>query len=468
MKHYLLSYSKKRQYLLFIVDVFVIVIAIFCSYAIRMLLNSQSFEWAFLMTKISPWLILVIISHIFGLYILDLYNLNRIISRSRSTIMVIFSVVFAGFIIGAIFFFLPKYIFGRQVLLIHLIVVSILLSGWRLIFNEWMVRSETKKRVAYVGSFQSLQNFVAEMENRIYTGIQIGEIYTLDNREKFSQYDNGNIIFYESVSDLLENAKFDILIFDVLMKDFSDYEIMEIMRLKHQGKSVFDLPSIVKNISGKVSLEFINGTWIVHQQSMQGQVGRAYLHFKRFFDIVGALFLLLLLLPISLVVMCLIKIDSSGPVLFKQQRLGRHKHPFYCLKFRSMVVDAEKESGPVWAKEKDSRVTRVGSFIRKSRLDEIPQLWNILSGDISFVGPRPIRQYFADMLVNEIPFYELRFAVQPGLSGWAQVNHNYANSVEGQKKKFEYELFYIQNMSFFLDIMVVFKTIQSVMSYSGK
>ncbi len=433
-----------------------------------MIINNHAVDFAILLQKISPWLILVIVSHIFGLYIFDLYNLNRIVSRSRSSIMVVCSVLFAGLMIGAMFFFLPKYIFGRQVLLIHLVVVSVFLVNWRLLFTQWSAQSEKNRRVAYVGSLHSLQKFAAELETRLHSGIQINEIYTLDDLKSFSHAKYRDINLYDSLDDLLRNAKFDILIFDVLMKDFSNREIMEIMKIKHQGKSVFDLPSIVKNISGRVCLEFINGSWIVHQQSMQGQVGRAYLHVKRFFDIVGSSILLLILLPLSLLIAILIKIDSRGPVLFIQQRLGRHKSPFNCLKFRSMIVGAEKETGPVWAGERDSRVTRVGGFIRKARLDEIPQLWNILMGDISFIGPRPIRQHFADMLSKEIPFYELRFAVQPGLSGWAQVNHSYANSIEGQLKKFEYELFYIQNMSLFLDIMVAFKTIQSVLRYSGK
>ena len=159
--------------------------------------------------------------------------------------------------------------------------------------------------------------------------------------------------------------------------------------------------------------------------------------------------------------------DSKGDVFFVQERLGIGKKPFKCVKFRTMVEDAEARSGPVWSKGKDPRITRVGHFLRKSRLDELPQFWNVLKGDMSFVGPRPIREYFANKLAEKIPFYGLRFSVKPGLSGWAQVNYDYAGSEEGQLEKFQYELFYIQNMSFFLDLLVIIKTVQKMFRGEG-
>ena len=133
-----------------------------------------------------------------------------------------------------------------------------------------------------------------------------------------------------------------------------------------------------------------------------------------------------------------------------------------------MVEDAERESGPIWSTENDPRITRVGRVLRRIRLDELPQLWNILKGDMSFVGPRPIREHFANKLAETIPFYGLRFAVKPGLSGWAQVNHDYAGSEEGQLEKFQYELFYIQNMSLFLDLLTVFETVRKAFRGEGK
>ena len=142
--------------------------------------------------------------------------------------------------------------------------------------------------------------------------------------------------------------------------------------------------------------------------------------------------------------------------------------PFTCYKFRTMKMEAEKETGPIWSGKNDSRITRVGKILRTTRLDELPQLWNILKGDMSFVGSRPIRKYFADQLEKIIPFYDLRFSVKPGLTGWAQVNHSYSGSKEEQAEKFQYELFYIKNMSLFLDLFIIFKTIKTVFQRRGE
>jgi lipopolysaccharide/colanic/teichoic acid biosynthesis glycosyltransferase len=171
--------------------------------------------------------------------------------------------------------------------------------------------------------------------------------------------------------------------------------------------------------------------------------------------------------PLFILITILIKVASRGPIFFIQERLGLNRKPFKCYKFRSMIEDAEAASGPIWATEDDPRITTLGRFLRKTRLDELPQLWNILRGDMTFVGPRPIRDHFARRLAREIPFYGLRFCVKPGLTGWAQVNYDYAGSDIGQLEKFQYELFYVRNTSFFLDLLTLFKTIKTVIKHKG-
>jgi exopolysaccharide biosynthesis polyprenyl glycosylphosphotransferase len=184
--------------------------------------------------------------------------------------------------------------------------------------------------------------------------------------------------------------------------------------------------------------------------------------FKRIEDIVLSLLLLTLLSWVVCITALLIKIESKGPVLFSQSRLGKRKKEYQIYKFRSMRVDAEKDSGPVWAKTNDDRITRVGKFIRKWRVDEIPQLWNVLKGDMSLVGPRPEREYFINQLEGIIPYYSQRFTVKPGLTGWAQVCYGYGDSVEDAIEKLNYDLFYIKNMSFFMDVVIIFRTVKTV------
>jgi exopolysaccharide biosynthesis polyprenyl glycosylphosphotransferase len=183
---------------------------------------------------------------------------------------------------------------------------------------------------------------------------------------------------------------------------------------------------------------------------------------KRVFDILLSMIGLLISLPISIITALLIKLESEGPVFYKQERIGENGHVFYLYKFRSMKRDAEKHSGPVWAEEDDPRITRIGKVIRKFRIDEIPQMLNVLKGDMSFVGPRPERPYFVGMLSEKIPFYEQRHSVKPGITGWAAVNYRYGSSVEDAAEKLQYDLYYIKNLCLFLDLLIIFKTFSIV------
>jgi exopolysaccharide biosynthesis polyprenyl glycosylphosphotransferase len=177
--------------------------------------------------------------------------------------------------------------------------------------------------------------------------------------------------------------------------------------------------------------------------------------------------MLVMLSPMILITAILIKIDSKGPVIFSQERVGQNGKGFNVHKFRSMVTDAEKSSGPVWASEDDDRVTRVGRVIRKLRIDELPQLLNVLKGEMSFVGPRPERAFFITQLEKDVPYYSERLTVKPGLTGWAQVSYPYGASVEDAIEKLNYDLFYTKNMSFLLDLLIIFRTVKIVLFGKG-
>ena len=165
--------------------------------------------------------------------------------------------------------------------------------------------------------------------------------------------------------------------------------------------------------------------------------------------------------------MVLIKLDSKGPVFYKQERVGQDGKTFMLVKFRSMCANAEEETGPVWAKEDDDRTTRVGRIMRRTRLDELPQLYNVFCGDMSLVGPRPERPHFVQQLVESIPFYPMRHIVKPGITGWAQINYGYANTLDHTVEKLQYDLFYIKNMSWMLDSLIILETIKTVLVKKG-
>ncbi|MCP4371018.1 MAG: exopolysaccharide biosynthesis polyprenyl glycosylphosphotransferase, partial [Deltaproteobacteria bacterium] len=190
--------------------------------------------------------------------------------------------------------------------------------------------------------------------------------------------------------------------------------------------------------------------------------------FKRVADLLLSFFMLLLLIPVFFITAVLIKLDSKGTVFFSQERVGENNKQYMVHKFRSMAANAEKISGPVWAKDDDPRITRVGKYIRKLRIDEIPQLLNVLKGEMSFVGPRPERMYFVKKLEEIIPYYSQRFTVKPGITGWAQVRYGYGASVEDAVEKLNYDLFYIKNVSIFMDLIIVLRTVKIVLFGKGR
>jgi len=399
--------------------------------------------------------------------LLDQYNLSRIVNIIRSSVRVVLSVWLAGLIISGVFFFLPKYVFGRQVLLIHLIVISVFMVLWRWLFSSVTSRRTRVRRLAVVGEGQIVSSFIEELARMTNSGFEISSLCVSNSASTGRCSFPLSLTKHENVLDLLGSDDFDALAFDSTSGSFSDNEIRIILQLKYRDKTLYDLPTLYKNLTGKVPLSYIDGRWLLASDGLQGELRIPYIRAKRVFDSLLALALLVITSPLFGMIAAAIKLDSEGSIFFVQERLGIQKKTFRCAKFRTMVKDAELRSGPVWSKGKDPRITRVGRFLRKSRLDELPQFWNVLKGDMSFVGPRPIRKHFSDKLAEMIPFYALRFSVKPGLSGWAQVNYDYAGSDEGQLEKFQYELFYIQNMSFFLDLLVVFKTVHKMFRGGG-
>jgi exopolysaccharide biosynthesis polyprenyl glycosylphosphotransferase len=222
--------------------------------------------------------------------------------------------------------------------------------------------------------------------------------------------------------------------------------------------------SFYERLTGRVLLDLIRPSWLIFssrgRRARINEIARASMH--RVVAFIGAF----LSLPIAMMTAILIKLDSRGPVLYKQERVGKNGRPFKLMKFRSMRTDAEKD-GPVWAKTDDERMTRVGRIIRKIRVDEIPQFWNILRGDMNFVGPRPERPHFVKQLAEEIPYYEQRHLIAPGLTGWAQINYPYGASIEDAKQKLQYDLYYMKNHSVALDATIMFETTKTILFGRG-
>lgn len=240
----------------------------------------------------------------------------------------------------------------------------------------------------------------------------------------------------------------------------------DLLQAKLGGRMVVDIRSFYEHVVQRLPLSQINEEWLLLSEGFSLNTRGSLRRLKRALDVLISLFLLLPAAPIMLLTALIIRLESPGPVIYRQERVGLHEKEFTVYKFRSMRVDAEK-NGAVWASANDSRVTRFGRFIRKVRIDELPQIWNILKGDMSFIGPRPERMAFVTHLKEQIPYYGLRHTVKPGLTGWAQVCYPYGASDEDARHKLEYDLYYIKNMSILLDIHIIFKTVGVVLFPKG-
>lgn len=241
--------------------------------------------------------------------------------------------------------------------------------------------------------------------------------------------------------------------------------INELLECKLSGVHVMDLTTFFERESGRIELESLNTSWLVFADGFQQSLIKTWV--KRAFDIAASTALLILCLPVMALTALLIKLEDNGPVFYRQDRVGQGNRPFALLKFRSMRVNAEKDGAPQWAAKNDQRVTRLGRFIRKVRIDELPQALNVLRGDMSFVGPRPERPFFVNQLTGSIPYYGYRHTIKPGITGWAQVRYPYGASVEDAVEKLKYDLYYVKNNSLFLDLIILFQTLQVLIFQDG-
>ena len=269
----------------------------------------------------------------------------------------------------------------------------------------------------------------------------------------------------EPIDSLVRRLQVDEVIVAVREQRGGALPMNQLLDCRLRGTPVLDLAGFYERTRGMVPTESLKASWLVYGHGfVQGAVRTAI---KRSFDIVCSSLLLVLASPVMLLTALAIKLDSKGPVIYRQERVGLRGRSFMCLKFRSMRTDAERDGVARWATKNDSRVTRVGAFIRKCRIDELPQLFSVLKGEMSLVGPRPERPSFVADLRHQIPFYDIRHSVKPGVTGWAQVRYSYGASVEDARRKHEFDLYYVKNNSLFLDLLVLIETVSVVLFREG-
>jgi sugar transferase (PEP-CTERM system associated) len=397
------------------------------------------------------------------LYYSDLYDLRRGKDRRELLVRILQALGAASFILAAVYFWFPALMIGRGVFLIAAMFVTGFVVGWRVLF-EWLAQNVgPRQRLLLVGAGDGAVKLARELlDRRQELGVEIVGFVDADlavaARLPPDMKIVGNI---EDIPAIIRSRQVDRVV--VSLADARGRLPMDkLLEMKLAGVAFDHLASVYEEYTGKIAVENLRPSWLIFSSGFRDtRVRRAV---KRVIDLIAASIGLVLTAPAMAAVALVVRLTSPGPVLFRQVRVGHHGIPFTLFKFRSMRADAEAVSGPVWAQPGDARVTTVGRLLRITRLDELPQLWNVLIGEMSLVGPRPERPEFVQELSQEIPFYGQRHVVRPGVTGWAQVRYKYGASKEDALEKLQYELFYIKNMSLALDLVIMFHTIKTMIS----
>jgi len=451
-------YYPVRTLVLLIVEALVVGL----SFLLTIWWQNQETSWILLNVEGGYWKIVCVTGIVLMLsHGLDLYD-----SSSRGEkwdqIFRLFTVLgLVAFVLAAVDLVYGHFLPGRIFLpgaKWGLLVLTVMLLGWRGAY-AWIVQQPYfRERVYVLGTGDRALRLLNGLRQRSELGIEVvgwtGNIQGALTRETVATH---------LVGLARENGVHRVI---VAMPDRrGTLPVEELLELRLNGVKVEEATSWLEKITGRIEVEQLYASWMIFAEGFRFS---AYFRLmRRVLNFSVALLGLVVSLPLLPFILLAVKLDSPGPALYRQKRVGKRNTQFYCYKFRTMRQDAEADTGATWAADDDPRITRVGKFLRAARLDEIPQLWCVLKGDMHFVGPRPERPEFVEWLSKEIPYYGVRHVVRPGITGWAQVQYKYGNTLEDAREKLQYDLFYIKNASLGLDLLILFQTIKIVLLGRG-
>jgi lipopolysaccharide/colanic/teichoic acid biosynthesis glycosyltransferase len=393
-----------------------------------------------------PRVLLVSIIAQISLYFNDLYEFKINDTPIDLASRLIQAIGITSITLAVVYLIWPSMIIGRWIFFASLIFLLLFLVSWRLLYSLVISRKLFAEKAIIVGAGELARDILHEVRSRKDLSYDFNLMIAQEKRQDDNDLFKGVPVKYgfENICELAEAE-----------------ETKSIVVALEEKRGILPYEEL---LNCKL-VEKINPSWLIFSDGfVKSKFSRAT---KRLVELIPSFLMLVLFSPIILLTAVAIKLNSPGPILFSQERVGENGKLFTLFKFRSMRVDAEKETGPVWATENDPRVTRVGKIIRKLRIDELPQLWNVFKGDVSFVGPRPERPFFVEKLKKTIPYYNERFSVKPGVTGWAQICYPYGASEKDALEKLKYDLYYIKNMSIVMDLMVIFHTAKTVLLGRG-
>lgn len=394
-------------------------------------------------------------------YMMDCYNAGREEFRDTA-IRVVVATVVGGIAAGFLFYTFEPWRFPRMMLVFLALFIMALTLGWRAVYCFFTLKYRAEPETVIFFGAGNADRARAMLEEYGQDSRIIG--YVGEEGAPFELagpwLGKPDMIF----AAIDRYAPTQVIVLDTFYLDPDLSHGLFLAKL--QGLKVVDMRGLYERLAGRVAVDLIEDDWLLLEDGFNFNTNAAMRRMKRFFDLIFAATLLIATLPLLLLVAVLVRLDSPGPVLYKQKRVGLHGREFTVYKIRSMRMDAEKD-GAVWAGKQDARITRLGRFLRKTRIDELPQLVNVFKGEMSLVGPRPERPEFVRELSEKLPYYEVRHTVKPGITGWAQVCYPYGASLEDSRFKLEYDLFYIKRLSLGLEVRIILKTIGVILFPKG-
>jgi sugar transferase (PEP-CTERM system associated) len=399
------------------------------------------------------------------LYYADLYEFGLTADRRELLARTLKALGISSMILAILYFVFPGLVIGQGVVAVAAAIAAALVIGWRIAF-VWVATSfGPRQRLLIIGSTATALSFARELEACRELGVEIvGFVDPAGSLGADGVPPTAVVGTIDDIPAIVRTRSVDRVVVS-LADARGKLPMQTLLQMKLDGVMFDHLASVYEEYTGKIALENLRPSWLIFADGFRKT--RRHAIVKRATDVCGASAALILLSPVMAFVALAIKLTSRGPVLYHQRRVGQNGQVFDLHKFRSMCEHAETSTGPVWASKHDARITRIGHFLRRTRLDELPQLWNIVRGAMSIVGPRPERPEFVSALTEQIPFYAQRHIVKPGLSGWAQVRFAYGASVEDSMEKLQYDLFYIKHMSISLDVIIMLETLKTVILRRG-
>lgn len=450
-----------RTLLLVGVDAAAVILSLLVATATR---TSTSFPGMIL--ELSLWTKIAVVTVVCGLslYFNDLYDFQVVRQRDNLLVHTLQALGAACLMLAVLFYIAPASSLGRGIALMAAPLILALLLSWRLSANATNLLSRGDERVLVMGTGESGISLVRHILVHPEYNMRVVGFLGENGKDIGKSLVNPKIIGdLANVEQIVAQERIDRVILSLNERRGST-PIKQLLNVKFGGVRIEDVHTCFERLYGRIPLERLSPSWLILSDGFKKS--RLLLAAKRFMDVLVSSAILILVSPLIPLIILAIYLDSGRPIFFLQTRVGHKGREFELRKFRSMAQDAEKD-GPRWADQSDSRITRIGRILRKTRLDEIPQLFNVLRGEMSLVGPRPERPYFCTQLEKEIPFYNLRHSCRPGLTGWAQVRFRYGASLDDAKGKLEFDLFYLKNLSLFVDCAILFETAKVVVLGRG-